>query len=517
MKKRISVFLMLVMLLTSISGAFASGENFNATVNGTPGSYLKVNVNIDGKTMSGDVPAIVYGTTTMVPARFISEGIGGEVEWLQKTQEVVVRLKSKVVSVKLGSREAVVDGVKKYIPSDVSAPIAMNGRVMIPLRFVSENFGAEVKWDDKTKTATVKTDRVGTDITPGPVTPSQTQLKTVAKQTINGREAIVVRNSGAVEYTHMRLENPTRVVLDIKNSTLSEGEKTYALSTGVVEKVRTGNNSGVSRVVLDVKENIKLSSYDIQKSGNDLIIYTEGKQEVFYEVYQGDAHLGKFSTKDQAIVEAKKWADSVIVFGGTVVWKFADNVNSGGGSGKTIVIDPGHGGSDPGALSYSKKYREKDLALSVGLKLERELKARGYNVVMTRRTDIYPTLSERSQIANNANADGFISIHFNAAAPAATGLETFLYGAGTVSYKGATDLQFAKSIHAGLMGATPGSVNRGVKNGDFSVLRNTKGLAALVELGFITNPNDEARLVSDAYHELCAKGMANGVDNFFKK
>lgn len=514
MKKRISILLMLLMFFTSISGAFATGDSFNATVNGKPGSYLKVNVNIDGKGMAGDVPAIIYGSTTMVPVRFITEGIGGEVEWIEKTQEVIVRLRSKVVSLKLGSREAVVDGVKKYIPSDVSSPMLMNGRSMIPLRFVSENFGAEVKWDDKTKTATVKTDRFGTDIPPEPSLPKPIALNTVVKQTVSGREAIVVKNSGAVEYTHMKLENPTRVVLDIKNSTLSEDEKTYALSTSVVEKVRTGSNSGVSRVVLDIKENIKLSSYDIQKSGNDIVIYTEGRQEVFYEVYQGSAHLGKFSTKDQAIVEAKKWANSTIMFGGAVVWKFSDNVNSG--SGKTIVIDPGHGGSDPGAISYSRKYRESDLTLSVGLKLERELKARGYNVIMTRKTDVYPTLSERADLANRVNAAGFISIHFNAATPAATGLETFYTPQASSSVKNYNDRAFAESIQREMI-STLGGRDRGVKQANYTVISRTKTYASLVELGFITNPNDESRLASDSYHELCAKALANGVDNFFKK
>lgn len=513
MKKLISMLLMMVMLLTTASGVFAADEKFNATVDGKPGSYLKVNVEIDGKNMTGDVPAIIYGSTTMVPVRFVTEGIGGEVEWVQKTQEVVIKLRSKVMSVKLGSREAIVDGVKKYIPSDVSSPVAMNGRIMIPLRFVSENFGAEVDWNNSTRTATVETNTVGTDIKPE-VKP--TELKTVVKQTVNGKEAIVVKNAGPVEYTDFKLDGPTRVVLDIKNSTLSEGEKTYALSTGVVEKVRTGNSSNVSRVVLDVKENIKLSSYSVQKSGNDLVIYTEGKQEVFYEVYQGTSYLGKFSTKDQAIVEARKWANSTIMFGGAVVWKFSDNVNSGGGSGKTIVIDPGHGGSDPGAISYSRKYRESDLTLSVGLKLERELKARGYNVVMTRRTDVYPTLSERADLANRVNADGFISIHFNAATPAATGLETFYTPQASSSAKNYNDRAFAESIQNEMI-STLGGRNRGVKQANYTVISRTKTYAALVELGFITNPSDEERLASNSYHELSAKALANGVDNFFKK
>lgn len=515
MKKRISILLMIMMMLTSISSVFATGDGFTATVNGKTGTYPKAKVVIDGKNMVGDVPAVLYGDTTMVPVRFITEGIGGEVEWVQKTQEVVIRLSSKVISVKIGSREAVVDGVKKYIPSDTSSPIIMNQRTMIPLRFISENFGAEVTWESATKTAIVKTNRVGTGITPGPVTPSKTQLNTVVKQTVNGKEAIVVKNSGAVEYTHMKLENPTRVVLDIKNSALSEGEKTYAISTSVVEKVRTGNNSGVSRVVLDIKENIKLSNYSVQKSGNDIIIYTDGSQQVFYEVYQNTAYLGKFSTKDQAIAEAKKWANSTISFGGTVVWKFTEN-NTPSTGGKTIVIDPGHGGSDPGAISYSRKYRESDLNLSVGLKLERELKARGYNVIMTRRTDVYPTLSARAEIANRANADGFISIHFNAASPAATGLETFYTPQASSSAKSYNDRVFAESIQKEMI-STLGGRDRGVKQANYTVISSTKTYAALVELGFITNPSDEARLGSDSYHELSAKALANGVDNFFKK
>lgn len=516
MKKRISILLMFVMLFTVASGVFAAEERVPVTIAGNTSSYPKANVLIDGKSMAGDMPAVLYGSTTMMPVRFITEGIGGEVVWNEKSQEVTVKLKSKVIAVKIGSSEAIVDGVKKYIPDGIS-PILMNGRTMVPLRFISEQFGAEVKWDSSTKTATVKTDRVGTGIDPGDNPAGEvTKLQSISKETINGREAIVIKNNGPVEYSHFKLDNPspTRIVIDIKNSELTEGEKSYAISTKLVERVRTGNSSNVSRVVLDIKANMEVKSYEVQKSGNNLVIYTDGSQQLFYEVYQEGVKLGAFNTEAEAIVEAKKWGGSTIMLGGTVVWKFVDNVPAL--KGKTIVIDPGHGGHDPGASSYSKKYKEKDLVLSVGLKLERELKARGYNVIMTRRTDVYPTLVERADIANRANADGFISIHFNAATPAATGLETFYTPQVNSSAKNYNDRGFATSIQKEMV-STLGGRDRGVKEANYTVISRTKTYAALVELGFITNPSDEARLASDNYHELCAKAMANGVDNFFKK
>lgn len=179
-----------------------------------------------------------------------------------------------------------------------------------------------------------------------------------------------------------------------------------------------------------------------------------------------------------------------------------------GNNGKTVVIDAGHGGHDPGAISTTGK-QEKVLALNVAQKTERILKERGYNVVMTRNADYFVGLSERAQISDNVGADIFVSIHFNAAAASsATGLETFYFpGSGEGG-------RLAGAIQDELINNV-GGVQRGIKTAKFTVISETACIAVLTELGFITNPVDEPRLVSDQYHEESALAIANGVDRYF--
>lgn len=169
-----------------------------------------------------------------------------------------------------------------------------------------------------------------------------------------------------------------------------------------------------------------------------------------------------------------------------------------------IVIDPGHGGSDPGAIGPSG-LQEKEITLKVSLKVRDMLMAQGYTVIMTRTTDTYLSLQERCDVANNAEADLFISIHCNSFSdPSANGTETFSY---TTTGIGA---QAAKSIQSKLVAAL-GLRNRGHKTADFYVLRNTNMPAALTELAFISNPKEEALLKTEDFQTKSAKAIVDGI------
>lgn len=173
----------------------------------------------------------------------------------------------------------------------------------------------------------------------------------------------------------------------------------------------------------------------------------------------------------------------------------------------TVFVDAGHGGSDPGALGSG--LREKDITLSVSLKLEKELKRLGYNVIMTRTTDVFYELSERSARANSSNADIFVSIHANAFNSVAKGVETY-------SYPGSTQGgALSRSIHNEVIkDRTLYTVNRGVKTDNFHVLRETKMPAALIELAFIDNSED-AQILRTRQDDF-AKAIARGIHNYFK-
>lgn len=170
-----------------------------------------------------------------------------------------------------------------------------------------------------------------------------------------------------------------------------------------------------------------------------------------------------------------------------------------------IVLDPGHGGHDPGAVAGDAY--EKDVDLAVALLVRDYLEARGgITVSMTREDDTFIALSDRAAFANERNADLFISIHANALDSNTTwsGIYTFYHPDKTHCEP------LARSIQSGAA-ASSGGIDRGVRSEQYRVLGETQMQAALIELGFMTCPTELARLRDPAYQKLLAQGIAQGI------
>ena len=173
-----------------------------------------------------------------------------------------------------------------------------------------------------------------------------------------------------------------------------------------------------------------------------------------------------------------------------------------------VFIDAGHGGTDPGALGYG--YRESDLNLQVAKKVESKLKSKGIDVKMSRSSDIFYSLSERAEMANDYGADAFVSIHQNSAeAKSANGIETYY------NRKKEEDRPLSNDIQKQVISQT-GANNRGVKNAEFTVLVKSKMISALVECGFITNELEVKKLSDSSYQDKLATGLANGIEEYLK-
>ncbi len=168
----------------------------------------------------------------------------------------------------------------------------------------------------------------------------------------------------------------------------------------------------------------------------------------------------------------------------------------------TVIIDAGHGGRDRGAKwgGVSEAY----LNLKVAQKVEALLKAKRIPVKMTRRSDVYLTLSQRAAVANRYKDAIFISIHFNAHTNTSIkGVETF--------YASAAGKKIAANIQSRISSHTK-TRNRGIKNGiAFAVLNQTKCPAVLVECGFISNPYERRRCAQSWYQSLAARGIVEGI------
>jgi N-acetylmuramoyl-L-alanine amidase len=167
-----------------------------------------------------------------------------------------------------------------------------------------------------------------------------------------------------------------------------------------------------------------------------------------------------------------------------------------------IFIDPGHGGSDPGAVS---KIKEADYTLTYARELGRVLALLGFLVSYSRTTDTFASLSERCQLANNWGADYFISIHFNAGG--GIGIETFAYSAGGNGEK------LANAVQIALIKAT-GAIDRGRKFANYQVLRDTNMSAILIEGGFIDSDTDSKNIQTEEYKRKYIQGATKGLCAF---
>ena len=172
-----------------------------------------------------------------------------------------------------------------------------------------------------------------------------------------------------------------------------------------------------------------------------------------------------------------------------------------------IFIDPGHGGINPGAVAASG-LEESSITLDIGLRLGRILKNRGFDVNYSRIDNSTVTLAERARLANNWDADYFVSIHCNSNTdPVYKGTSTYCFALETT----------AASLALYINNALVEQINTpdlGVMTANFAVLRRTKMPAVLVETAFLSNPEEAELLSLPAFREQCAVGIANGISNF---
>lgn len=187
--------------------------------------------------------------------------------------------------------------------------------------------------------------------------------------------------------------------------------------------------------------------------------------------------------------------------------------------GKVIVIDPGHGGSDPGAIGRVLGVTDADLGLTIGKKLQTLLQEQGATVIMTRDTDIRVGLNDRPAMANKAEADLFVSIHGNSAEnTTAKGIQVYYYAPDTSANLMAQRFirnKLATEVSKSLQAST-GSISS-VRTANYAVLRENDRPSILVEVGFLSNAEEEALLAEDSYRQKLANGMYQGILNYLNQ
>ena len=286
------------------------------------------------------------------------------------------------------------------------------------------------------------------------------------------------------------------------------------------------NPSGISGVVIPV--------WSEQNGQDDLIWHNATKQDdgsykVTISASQHKWNSGKYIVHGYIVNASGK----NIGFGATsadvVAPKKIGSASRGNyyGLNKVVYLDAGHGGYDPGASYFG--ISEKSLTLAIQSRVKAKLESEGYQVVTTRTSDTYVDLTDRSRAANASESDIFVSIHINASgSSAAQGIETYYYQPyaeypsriNATYHANPTRLSMsdtlANAIQSSLINAT-GAQNQGVKHQTFAVLRETTAPAVLLELGFLSNPQEAARLNTSAYQETLANAIVAGIKSYYEK
>lgn len=362
---------------------------------------------------------------------------------------------------------------------------------------------------------------------------------------------------------HFFLTNPDRLVVDMKGTVLS-AKAPAVPGNDYVKDIRVSQFStdpDTVRVVFDLKNDANYQIYQdknittvmfssvhtvkdlfVDSQGEKTIIEVVAEDEIGYEVkaYRDAKKIklivpgvavsekllrqGKLSVRDGIIdnIEIQKikgsknydleitinldnFADFELVtvppssVARLVIYKSA-------AKNKLVVIDPGHGGSEPGAVSGD--ILEKNLNLDIGLRLKKVLEGRGVKVFMTREDDIYVSTYARASMANEIGADVFLSIHNNAStSPSGCGTET-LY------YPDPKNEALARAIQKSMTG-TLGLRDRGiVSRPGLVVTRETKMPSALVEVAFMTNKDELSLLMTEDFRQKAAEAIADGILNY---
>jgi N-acetylmuramoyl-L-alanine amidase len=349
---------------------------------------------------------------------------------------------------------------------------------------------------------------------------------------------IVINADGETDYSHRLLKQdpalnkPQRLYVDLSNSRLGgDIKKIIPINDDLLSDARAGQyEPGVVRVVVDIKSFKTYKIFSLKNPFRIVIDVWGGRDE--------DVR----SEAPEVKVEEK--GDKMSA--GALAKQFALGV-------KKITVDAGHGGEDFGAPGYMKGVHEKDIVLLLGRKLANKLKSElGCEVIMTRSSDKYLTLEERTAIANTKNTDIFISLHTNASRNKnAHGIETYYLNLATddesilvaarenaTSTKNISDLQSilndlmqnAKINESSrLAGYVQDSLfkkmssnydnvkNKGVKKAPFYVLLGAQMPAILVETSFISNKRECMRLLDPDYQELLCDAIVNGVRNYIRE
>jgi N-acetylmuramoyl-L-alanine amidase len=430
---------------------------------------------LNGQLLKSDVNPQIINQFTVVPVRTISEGLGYQIEWDNATKTVTVNSGTDVIQLILNDSVAKVND--QLVQMDTAASI-VKGTTLVPLRFIGEQFGLKFEWK-----ATEKEIHMFEQ----PKEPTGW----ITEVSFDGVSSLTVNYDGIVKANKpIYLDDPKRIVFDFPDTSYSANLSSQFLNGQVETPVTENpllqtyryslftNAPSVARLVLLVSDD---TGFVMTENAGEIRLDLMPASEIPVDP---DAPVEEPEPVTPPVTEP---ADDGIF---------------------EIVIDAGHGGKDPGATSVLKT-TEKQFNLSVALKikalLDKETKLKGH---LTRSDDTFIELIDRAKFANELKADLFISIHSNAIdKPSVSGTETY--------YSRAESKPFADIMHKHMLVGT-GLKDRGVKQANYKVIKETTMPAILLEAGYLTNATDSKALFSEAVQNRIASEVVKGIKEYLK-
>lgn len=439
-------FLALLLLLLVLVHPGTGYANTGETHINLDGNDLKISKEEQVQNVKGNI---------MVPLRLVTEQLGYTVKWDNTTKTAIIEQKGTTLKLTVNQTMAEVSG--KQVTLD-NPPFLSGSTTFVPLRFIGEQTGAAVGWDNVTKTVYLTSPAPEINGSNPEVTVPDPSVTTPSENGSNGstenegissaaaftnlsfvNNQLIIAVNGTVIPSVFTMTNKDRIVIDLPNTSfgdsfhqnLSLGQNqsgqltvTEYPNVSAVRYSLFSNSPSTIRIVIDLNS---ANSYNIINANDGLIIV--------------DLNGTSVTPPETTLPEVPVTTPPP---------------TTGNTDKKIIVIDAGHGGKDPGSLSINKR-KEKDFTLAATLKIADLLKKEpNIEVVLTRSDDTYPTLQERSKLANNVKADLFISIHADSVT---AGSKSNPSGTGTF-YTRKDSLLFAQTVHKYLAVAT-GLTDRG--------------------------------------------------------
>jgi len=467
----------------------------------------EIKILLDNIPLETVVPSVIENDRLFVSARNVVEALGGRITWFPALKLMTVNINGRTARLVIDDPTLEID--EKVIPLEIPARI-LDNRVMIPLEVIKFIAEVDIKWDNQTKTLSINTIRP--------------YLLKVRSYSHPDKTRVVIDLSEKTEFRADKLTNPDRIFIDIMGSIvkLEDTFKQIKIDDGVIKTVRTAQfNEEITRVVFD--------------------LYREAKYEVFSLIEPDRVVIDIFKSGKEAAISQTLPAkpEEKSTPGPEITGK------------RVVIIDPGHGGKDPGAIGPTG-LKEKDVTLGIALYLEKLLKGAGIPTYLTRSKDEFVYLENRTNFANQKNGFVFISLHANSVLnhrPSAEGIETFVLSS---KYIGASardvadrenrasrahpevdtdlaliiadleesanikySLDFADIVQKKLVNYLK-LENRGVKQAPFVVLKGANMVAVIVEVGFISNPKEEKLLKTSKFREDAAQALFEAIKYYIE-